>query len=56
MKAPISKKVLAILSDKISSQKLLETAVMVKYDNEDHDIAVGDKRYRLQRINNLVNH
>lgn len=52
MKAPISKKVQAILADKIGSKKLVQTVVV---NNEEHLEAIqfGDKKYALHRIQSV---
>lgn len=55
MKAPISKKLLAILSDKASSKELVQS-VIVKEKNQTTSIKIGDKHYELHRVDSYSKH
>lgn len=55
MKAPISKKLLAILSDKAGSKELVHTAI-VKDKSQSSSIKIGNKEYELHRVASYIKH
>ncbi|MFY0601967.1 MAG: hypothetical protein JXR03_20000 [Cyclobacteriaceae bacterium] len=56
MKAPLSKRVLEILSDKIGSKKLVETAIVNPDSHDQSSFKIGDKKYQLQRVASYLKH
>ena len=55
MKAPISQRVIEILSNKSTADKLVRS-VVTKEGDPDNTIMLGGKHYQLQKIANIHKH
>lgn len=55
MKAPLSNRILEILSDQVGSKMLVETIINNPH-SDNQSIKIGNKKYELQRVTGYQKH